>query len=340
MDLKIFGGRSNERLARDIVKYITDSKGKFLSKHGRGDFELGLLDGKKEFPDGELYVRYDENIRGADVFIIQSTNQPEKNFRELRMMIDTAVGASAGRITAVIPYFGYARQDRKDAPRAPVTAVDDAVAIKDAGADRLLILDTHSSAIENSWRAHKKPCDHLWARSAFLRFIRESKEFTRFMEEGFVIGAPGLNAGKFARGYAEALGGNVPLVLIEKRRDTFTGDTEILNVIGDPNGKNVLIVDDMIDSGGTTADAARAFKDFGARRVFALATHGVFNGTNNRVTPKLAGSLVEKIVITDSIRGNHPRIIEGKVEVVSVAPLLGEAIYRIHTNQSVSSLFE
>ena len=343
MALKIFAGRSNEALARAIVSYIMDpasTRRLDIAMSIDDPLHMGRLYEKRQHSDGESYTRFIENMRGDDVFIIQSTNQPDRNFKELLMMISTAVGASASRITAVIPYFGYARQDRKDAPRAPVTAVDDAVLIKEAGADRLLILDVHSTAVEHAWHAYKKQYDHLWARPVFLRHVRKSEDFTQFMEEGFVIGAPDLNASKFARGYAEAFGDNVPLVLIEKRRDVDTGKTETLNVIGDPSGKNVLIVDDMIDSGGTTGDAARAFQEKGAKRIFALSSHGVFLGANNRVSRRLIDSPVEKIVITDSIyRKRYPKGIEDRVEVVSIAELLGEAIFRIHTNQSVSSLF-
>ena len=342
MDLKIFSGRSNEPLARAIANYITDKHGRHLASCGQIGFELGALDEKRrEFSCGELYTRYGENLRGCDVFVVQSTNQPHQNDEELRMMVDTAMLASAARVTAVIPYFGYARQDRKDKSRAPISAVRKVKELVACGTDRLLVLDVHSSAVETAAAALNTPCDHLWARPVFVEFMKENREFIQFMEEGFVVGAPDLNAGKFARGYAEALGGNVPLVLVEKRRDASTGETETLNVIGDPSGKNVLIIDDMIDSGGTVADAARAFKERGAKRIFALATHGVFNGTKNKVSPKLTrSSSVERIIITDSIyRECYPRGIECKVEMVSVSSLLGEAIFRIHASQPVSELF-
>lgn len=331
--LKIFAGRSNEPLAKEIARYVEDR----LSGKAPVDNMLGALDKRRKFSDGEIYVRFGENIRGCDVFIVQATNQPQENIQELEMMVDAARGASAGRVTAVIPYFGYARQDRKDRSRANVTAITQVKKLKILGLDRLIILDAHSSAVENAAWALDIKCDHLWARPAILRHLREREDFARFMEEGFVIGAPDLNAGKYARGYAKALGANVPIVFVEKRRDSSTGNTEILNVIGDPRNKNVFIVDDMIDSGGTLGDAARAFKSRGARRVCALAVHGVFGGVSGKISGRLTKSPIEKIFVTDSIyRKKYPP----KVEVVSVADILGEAIWRTNANQSVSSLFD
>jgi len=246
LNLKIFSGRSNEPLAREIGEF-------FRSRIRMGEeagFQLGSLDKKRGFPDGELYIRYGENLRGRDVFIVQSTNQPHENDEELRMMIKTARSASAERVTAVIPYFGYARQDRKDKSRAPVSAVRKVIEYKAVGVDRLLVLDVHSSAVENACEALDVRCDHLWARSEFIRGLKEDGEFIEFMQGKFVVAAPDLNAGKFARGYAEALSCKNPIALIEKRRDSSSGDTEILNVIGDVGDANVLLVDDMLDTGG------------------------------------------------------------------------------------------
>ncbi|OGZ58951.1 MAG: hypothetical protein A3B96_01415 [Candidatus Spechtbacteria bacterium RIFCSPHIGHO2_02_FULL_43_15b] len=322
MDLKIFTGASNVGLAEDIVYAVSS-----------GALELGETE-IKIFPDGELYFRYLENIRGSDVFIIQSTNQPARNDEELRMMIHTAKAASAGRVTAVIPYFGYARQDRKERSRAPVSAIRKVQELVAVGMDRLLVVDAHSSAVENAALALGKNCDHLWARSEVVRFLKSDEFFLEFKQEGLVIAAPDLNAGKFARGYAESLDISAPLVLIEKRRDVQSGDTSIINVIGDVRGKNVLIVDDMIDTAGTLCDASRAFVKQGAKRVWAVATHGVFSGS---AIERINKSSIEQVFVTDSISGNigrHP-----KIRIVSIAPLLGEAIWRIHKNESVSSLF-
>lgn len=342
LDLKIFSGLSNEPLAHEIVRYLADP----ASSHSveLGGVRLGEIDEKKRrHGDGELYTRYGENLRGRDVFLVQPTNQPHENDEELRMMLHTAVIASADRRTAVIPYFGYARQDKKDKPRAPVSAVRKVIEYVADGASRLLVLDVHSPAVENACEALMIPCDHLWGLPVFLRHLERDKEFIEFIESGLVVAAPDLNAGKFARGYAEGLekmfGIKVPLVLIEKRRNISTGETEVLNVIGRVRDKNVLIVDDMIDSGGTLGDAAKVLRKRGAKRVFALGTHGVFQGESSQVSHKLTSSPVEKIYVTNSILHEnfpeHPRI-----EIVSVGELLGEAIYRIHANESVSSLIK
>ena len=334
MDLKIFSGRSNEPLAQKIVDYLAARHCEYFEQA----IKLGSLDEKRGFSDGELYTRYGENIRGCDVFIVQSTNQPHENDEELRIMVDTAKLASAGRITAVIPYFGYARQDRKDKSRAPVSAVRKVKELAVCGVDRLLVLDVHSSAVEIAAAAINIPCDHLWARPVFIRHMADNQEFVEFLNSGVVIAGPDLNAGKFVRGYAEAIWKefdiNIPIALIEKRRDPSTGETEILNVIGDVSGKNVLLIDDMIDTGGTTCDAACAFKDEGAGKIWALATHGLFSG---RALTAINKSPIEKVFTSDSICNvNLPK----KSIVVSAASLLSEAIFCIHTNQSVSSLFD
>lgn len=348
MELKIFSGRSNEPLAQEII-HCLDGNLHMKVDMGYTDVHLGALDPRRQFPDGELYVRYDENLRGSDVFIIQSTNQPSENDEELRMMIKTARSASAERVTAVIPYFGYARQDRKDKSRAPVSAVRKVIEYKAVGVDRVVVLDVHSSAVEIACEALDVRCDHLWARPEFVKCLKQDAKFTGFVQEGFVVAAPDLNAGKFARGYAENIwktfGVNAPIALVEKRRDPSSGKSEVLNVIGDVGGKNVLLVDDMIDTGGTTCDAVYAFQKRGARRIFALATHGVFSAS---ALLRINESPIEKVFITDSIRHKGNPMIdriglytcERKLVYVSVAPLLAEAIFRIHTNQSVSSLFE
>lgn len=334
--LKIFSGRSNEPLARAIVEYIG-------SRHAPdvGPVALGRLDERRRnFADGELYVRLMENVRGADVFIVQSTNQPDSHAVELKRMISAAVCASALRVTAVVPYFGYARQDRKDKSRAVVSAVEETREIIQAGASRLLVLDVHSSAVENAAHFAHVPCDHLFARPSFLEHLRADEDFLRVLADNdLVVAGPDLNAGKLARKYAEAFG-NVPIVLAYKVRDLNSGDTEVLSVIGEVENKDVLIVDDMIDTAGTLCEAAAVFRQMGAKRIFALAAHGLFSRnmkTGIEARTLIASSAIERVFITDSILQKN---LPSRAEVVSVAPLLGEAIFRIHVHQSVSSLFD
>lgn len=335
-DLKIFSGRSNEPLARAIVEYIG-------SRHASdvGPVALGRLDERRRnFSDGELYVRLMEGVRGADVFIVQSTDQPDSHAKELRRMISAAVCASAFRVTAVLPYFGYARQDCKDKPHAVVSAVEETREIIQAGANRLLVLDVHSSAVENAAHYPHVPCDHLLARPSFLEYLRADEDFLRVLADNdLVVAGPDLNAGKLARKYAEAFG-NIPIVLAYKVRDLNSGDTELLSIIGEVADKNVLIVDDMIDTAGTLCKAAAAFREMGAKRIFALATHGVFSTDAKTLIDArtlIENSVIERVFITDSILQKD---LFSKVEIMSSAPLFGEAIFRIHTNQSVSSLFE
>lgn len=320
MELKIFSGTSNEPLAEEIANHISARNG------------LGKMDEKRRHPDGEVYARYAENIRDCDAFIIQSTNPPAEFSKELAIMIHTAVLASARRITAVVPYFGYARQDRKDKSRAPVSVIPEVRDIISNGAHRLLILDPHSSAIEVAAGAWNTPCDRLTSLPVFVDYIRSSPEFKDFIKK-LVVAAPDLNAGNLARDYAQAFGAG-PIAVIEKRRDPDSGQTDIHNVIGDVRGKNVLIADDMIDTGGTECNAAQAFKERGANEIFALATHGLFT---EPALERIAESSISKVFVTNSIvQRNLPDF----VHIVSVAKLLGEAIMRIHTGDSVSSLLQ
>jgi ribose-phosphate pyrophosphokinase len=255
-------------------------------------------------------------------------------------MISAAVCASANRVTAVVPYFGYARQDRKDKPHAVVSAVEETREIIQAGANRLLVLDVHSSAVENTAHAFHIPCDHLFARLSFLDHLRADTDFLSVLaDKDLIIAGPDLHAGNLAKKYAQAFG-NVPIALAYKTRDLNSGETEILSIVGEVHGKNVLIVDDMIDTAGTLCKAAAAFRGMGAMRIFAVAAHGVFStdaktGINARTL--IANSVIEKVFTTDSIFQQN---LFSKGEAVSVASLLGEAIWRIHTNQSVSALFE
>lgn len=327
-ELKIFSGRSNLPLAQAVVRYLNQSD------NARGPVALGNLDARRNFSDGELYVRYAENIRGADVFIIQSTNQPDTNLVELFSMIDTARSASAKRITVVIPYYGYARQDWKDKSRAPVTAALLPRLLKASASDvefRVVLLDVHSNVTTGAFHAVGVAADHLWTRPTFLRYFSDNPSVLSVSQKKLAVAAPDINAGKYARRYAESFG--APFAIVEKRRGK-PNESEVLNVIGDVDGRDVLIVDDMIDTAGTLCNAAEALRNLGAQRVFALAPHGVFSG---KASERIRNSLLEKIFITDSIA--HTALPE-RTEVVSVSSLLGEAIWRIHTNQSVSSLFE
>lgn len=326
--LKIFAGRSNEPLAQAIDQCLIGTHGEAI----KYPTVLGKLDERRQFDDGELYVRFGENIRGADVFIVQSTNQPDTHIWELLVMVHTARLASAGRITAVIPYLGYARQDWKDKSRAPISISAFAVALHSVGVDRVVLLDAHSHVAQGVFSARNIPCDHLWARPIFLQYLRSLPDIWK-SGQGFVLVAPDINAAKLARKYAESLG-NVPLVIVEKRRPK-PGETEVLNIAGNVAEKDVLMVDDLIDSARTMCNAAEALKNLGAGRIFALATHGVFCAD---ASARIANSYLEQIWVTNSIA--QRRALSPKINFVSIAGLLAEAIWRIHTDQSVSSLFE
>lgn len=331
-DLKVFTGRSNEPLAKAIAAYAED-------KIWRDTFErkkvLGVLDERRNFKDGEIYARYGENIRGKDVFIVQSTNYPDTHLWELEMMIHTARLASAERITAVIPYLGYSRQDWKDKSRAPVTVSLISRLLWASGVDRVVLLDAHSNVIVGAFAALNVSSDHLWARPVFVKYL-EAHQGEWCSANPLVIVAPDIHAGRLARAYAKNLEAE-GIAVIEKTRPK-PGEAQVLNVVGDVDGKDALIVDDMIDSAKTTCNAAEALRNRGARNIFALAAHGVFSGD---AMMRVENSPIKLLFATDSIY-LPPAILSktGKLRVVSVAGLLGEAIFRIHKNQSVSSLFE
>lgn len=331
MDLRLFAGRSNEKLARDIARYI-NSKSEFEGKTS----VLGELDSRRNFRDGELYVRFGTNVRGRDVFIIQSTNQPDSHLTELNSLIHTAKLASAGRITAVIPYFGYARQDWKDKSRAPIMVARIAREIGLAsGVDRVIFLDVHSNVTPGVFAALNIQTDHLWARPEFVKYLKNNLWRWR-SERKFVVAAPDVHAANLAQAYAKDLGAE-SFVVIGKRRPK-PGDAEVSFVLGEVSGQDVLIVDDIIDSGGTIINAAEVLRERGAADIYALTTHGVFSENSVK---RLQNSLLKFIFVTDSIA--HVREITlrcPKFNVVSVAGLLGEAILRTHNNESVSSLFE
>ncbi len=307
---KIFSGRSNPNLAHEIVEILGVPEGKI---------SIG------NFSDGEIWVRFEENIRGADVFIIQSTNSPAENILELLLILDAARRASAKRITAVLPYYGYARQDRKDQPRVPISSRLIMDEIVSAGANRIVGMDLHSTQIQGFVNI---PFDHLYAKTVFiepLKKLTHGKDFT--------IVSPDVGGIKFARSYAKILG--LPLIIIDKRRPR-PNKAEVMNLIGSSEVKNALLIDDMIDTGGTVSQAAQLLKECGAETITVVATHGLFSGS---CIKRISASPIDKVVVTNSV--NIPRAKRfPKLEIISASPMLAEAIKRIHQEQSISSLFD
>ena len=310
-ELKIFCGRANPDLAQRISDYLNVPLG-----------EVSIL----PFPDGELLVRLEEDIRGRDVFIIQPTCSPvNESLMELLIFLDCARRASADRITAVIPYFGYARQDRKDAGRVPITAKLAANLISAAGADRTLSMDLHAAQIQGFFDI---PVDNLFSEPVLSRY------FTELELPKLTIVSPDVGNVKRATTYAQRLGAD--LAIVSKRRVSGS-ETEIGHIICDVDGRSVLMVDDMISTAGTVCNAARLVRDRGAKRIVVGATHPVLCGP---AVERLAASPIDELVVTDTIPLTAETVRGiGKVKVLSVAQLIGEAIRRIHNNESVSSLF-
>jgi ribose-phosphate pyrophosphokinase len=276
------------------------------------------------FADGEIFVRIDENIRGADVFIVQPTNPPADNIMELLLMIDAARRASAARITVVMSYYGYSRQDRKDQPRVAIGAKLMANMIETAGADRVLGLDFHQHQLQGFFDV---PVDHLYAAPVMVSHFKK-KQLTNL-----VIVAPDVGSAKMARGYAKRL--NATLAIIDKRRPS-ANVSEVLNVVGDVEGKDCIIPDDMIDTAGTVTEAARALRDLGAKDIFVCATHALLSGP---AVERLRAAPICEIVVTDSIALGPGKAFD-RLTVLSVGELLAKAIRFTHSEQSVSSLFE
>ena len=307
--LRLFSGNSNLGLAEEIARYL----------------KIPLMRAEVEtFSDGEVRVEIEENTRGADTFVIQSTCPPvNNNLMELLIMIDALRRASARRITAVIPYYGYARQDRKVKPRVPITAKLVANLIVTAGVHRVLVMDLHAGQIQGFFDI---PVDHLFAAPTLISYFNEKGL------EDLVVVAPDPGAVERAAAFAKRLG--APLAIIDKRRPE-PGIAKVFNVIGSVRGKNTVLVDDMIDTGGSVIESARILNERGAKSVYVSCTHPVFSGSAIEVLQK---SLIKEIVVTDTIplAGLDDY---GKVKVLSVAALLGEAIKRIHKETSVSSLF-
>ncbi len=310
--LKVFSGRANPELAKKITDHLQIPM-------GRGRTEL--------FPDGELLVKVDEDVRGRDCYIVQSTSHPvNAHLMELMIWIDCLKRASASRVTAVIPYFGYARQDRKDEGRTPITAKLVANLIERAGADRVVSVDLHAAQVQGFFDI---PVDHLNAGPVLSKWFKSLKLSNR------VFVSPDVGNVKRAQVYANTLGGDI--CIIDKRRKSGK-DIEAKQIIGEVEGKNVLMVDDMITTAGTMTEAVKILKKNGALDVFISATHAVFAPP---AMERLGNCPFTKLAVTDTIPiGNRCEGIKDRMEVLSVAGLLGDAIHRIHHNESVSALFK
>ncbi len=312
-EIKVFSGNANRDLALEVCSYLGTPLGK--AKVDR-------------FSDGEVNVQILENVRGYDVFVVQPTCAPvDENLMELLVMIDALKRASADRITAVIPYYGYARQDRKVQPRVPITARLVADLLSAAGTHRVLTVDLHAGQIQGFFDI---PVDNLQALPIFLDYVSE-----RYKGESMVVVSPDAGGVERARVFAKQMG--LPLAIIDKRREE-ANVSEVMNVIGDVSGKKAVILDDMIDTAGTLVNSVEALIKAGATGAIAAATHGVFSGP---AAERIANSRLEEVIVTNTIPLNGPmKSIEGpRVTVLSVAPMVGEAINRIHKGESVSSLF-
>jgi ribose-phosphate pyrophosphokinase len=307
--LLLLGGRSNRSLAAEIGEIIGKSP-----------------DGAtiKQFSDGEIFVRIDRNARGRDVYIVQTTDAPADNILELLLLIDAARRASAARVTAVIPYFGYGRQDRKDQPRVSIGAKLVANLIVAAGADRVISIDFHQHQIQGFFDI---PVDHLYASPVITKYFRD------LALDDLVVVAPDVGSAKMARGYGKHL--NASFAIIDKRRPK-ANTSEVLNVVGDVDGMTCLLVDDMVDTAGTLANAVYALKERGAKKVYAAATHAVFSG---EAVNRLRAAPLEEMVVTNTIAIPEEKRFEN-LKVLSVADLLAKAIDHVHSNESVSQLFE
>ncbi len=277
----------------------------------------------RRFADGEIFVKIDENVRGQDVFIIQPTCPPAENLVELLILIDAAHRASAARVTAVIPYFGYGRQDRKDQPRVAIAAKLMANLITTAGADRVLAIDFHQHQLQGFFDI---PVDHMFAAPALVQHYRQ----THLVDP--VIVAPDVGGAKIARGFAKRL--DASLAIIDKRRPS-ANIAEVVNVVGDVDGRDCLIVDDMIDTAGTMSEAAHALKRLGARDIYACASHALLSGP---AVDRLSASPLKEIAVTNTMHIPEERRFD-QLHILSIAPLLAQAIRFTHSDQSVSSLF-
>lgn len=310
LKIKIFSGNANKDLADAICKEL--------------DMPLGDSTAGK-FSDGETTVSLNETVRGADVFVIQPTCPPANdNLMELLIIIDALKRASAGRINAVIPYYGYARQDRKAKAREPITSKMVADLITVAGADRVISMDLHAAQLQGYFDI---PVDHLLGGPILADYFREK------LGKDTVIVSPDLGGVQRVRSFANIL--DLPIAIIEKRRPK-ANVSEVMNVIGDIEGKDVVLVDDIIDTAGSMTKAAEVLKEFGAKRVYACCSHAVLSGP---AIERIENSVIEKLVVTDTIPLSEDKKID-KIEVVSVAPIFAQAIKRIYEHESVSILFD
>jgi len=314
--MKLIAGNSNRPLSEAIAQNLGIPLAQASIRH---------------FADMEVFVEILENVRGEDVFIIQPTSFPANDsLMELLIMIDTLKRASARRITAVVPYFGYARQDRKTGPRTPITAKLVSNLMTVAGANRILTLDLHAGQIQGFFDI---PVDNLFVAPVFVRHIRDSLSVHGKMPEGLTIVSPDVGGVVRARALAKRL--EADLVIIDKRRDK-AGESEVMNIIGDAKGRDCILVDDIVDSAGTLCNAADALKGAGAKSVTAYITHGVFSGG---AVERVDASPLEALIVTDSIAATPAVAHSKKIKPLSIAPLLAEAIVRISQERSVSSLF-
>lgn len=309
--ISIFSGSANPTLAAQIADYL--------------ELPLGRARVAR-FSDGEIFAEIQENVRGVDVYVVQPTCAPANdNLMELLIIVDALKRASAGSITAVIPYYGYARQDRKVAPRTPITAKLVADLLTAAGVQRVVSVDLHAGQIQGFFSI---PFDHLYAMPPFLEYLRG-----RYHNEKPVFVSPDAGGVERTRAYAKRLG--FDLAIIDKRRER-ANVSEVMNIVGEIEGRDCVIIDDMIDTAGTLTNGAKALKEQGARTVSAAATHGVLSGA---AVERIAGSVLDEVVVSDTIPLSAAARATGKFKVLSVDRLLGEAIKRIHNGDSVSSLF-
>jgi len=306
----IFSGHAHPALAEQIASYL----------------EVPLGRAKiSTFSDGEVFAEVKENVRGVDCYVVQPTCKPvNDHLMQLLVMIDTLKRASAGSITAVMPYYGYARQDRKVAPRTPITAKLVADLLQAAGASRVVAMDLHAGQIQGFFNV---PFDHLYAMPVFLNYLQPK------LQPGSVCVSPDAGGVERARAYAKRLGSE--LAIIDKRR-AAANVSEVMNIVGAVEGRDCVIIDDMVDTAGTLTNAAKALMERGAKRVFAAATHPVLSGP---AIDRIRDSVIEEVVVTDTIPLREEALKAGKFKVLSVSRLLGEAIKRIHNSDSVSSLF-
>ena len=311
--MKLLAGNSNTPLARSIADYL----------------ETELTEASvRRFADEEIFVEINENVRGEDVFVIQSTSYPANdNLMELLICIDALRRASAKRITAVLPYFGYARQDRKPGPRTPISAKLVANLITTAGANRVLSVDLHAGQIQGFFDI---PTDNLFAAPVIAADIQ-----ARLSNKNLLIVSPDVGGVVRARGLAKRLD-NAPLAIVDKRRER-AGESEVMNIIGDVDGRTCILIDDIVDSAGTLCNAAAALKQQGSVEVFAYCTHGVLSGG---AAARVAASELSELAVTDSISTGEEDPQDGKIRRLTIAPLLAEAIKRISDEASVSSLFD